>query len=206
MALYKYLKQIWKKPKENLGEVWKQRLIQWRKEPVIVKLDRPIRLDRAKSLGYQAKKGFNVFRVKVGRGGRQRPQQKKKRTSKNSRRVKIVEKNYQAVAEQRCQTKFKNLEVLNSYPVAEDGQNYWFEVITVNPSEPSIKGDLKLSWICEKQHRKRATRGLTSAGKKSRGLRNKGRGAEKVRPSKSANRAKRVRKHGHKRRQHLLKR
>ncbi|MBU2589264.1 MAG: 50S ribosomal protein L15e [Nanoarchaeota archaeon] len=206
MALYKYLKDLWKQPKKNLGDLWKQRLIQWRKEPVIVTVDRPLRLDRARNLGYQAKKGFIIVRIKIGKGGRQREQQKKKRKPKNSRRVKIVEKNYKAIAEQRCQRKFTNLEVLNSYFVGKDGKYYWFEVIMVDPSHPIIKGDLKMSWICEKQHKKRAMRGLTSAGKKSRGLRHKGKGAEKLRPSKSANRAKRVRKHGHKQRLHLLKR
>jgi len=40
--------------------------------------------------------------------------------------------------------------------------------------------------IAQKQHHKRVFRGLTSAGKKIRGLRRKGRGAEKVRPSRKA--------------------
>ncbi|MEM2338349.1 MAG: 50S ribosomal protein L15e, partial [Candidatus Bathyarchaeia archaeon] len=46
--------------------------------------------------------------------------------------------------------------------------------------------DKDVNWICQKQHRGRVFRGLTSAGKKVRGLRKKGRGAEKARPSKKA--------------------
>jgi large subunit ribosomal protein L15e len=53
----------------------------------------------------------------------------------------------------------------------------------IDPLHPVIKSDKTLSWISEKQHTKRALRGLTSAGRKSRGLMYKGKGAEKVRPS-----------------------
>jgi large subunit ribosomal protein L15e len=47
----------------------------------------------------------------------------------------------------------------------------WFEVIMVDKHHPVIKADKNINWICEKQHRKRVFRGLTSAGKKMRGLR-----------------------------------
>jgi large subunit ribosomal protein L15e len=43
--------------------------------------------------------------------------------------------------------------------------------------------DPKIGWIAEKQHRSRVYRGLTSAGKKGRGLRWKGKGVEHARPS-----------------------
>jgi len=46
-----------------------------------------------------------------------------------------------------------------------------------------IMSDPEINWICEKQHKHRALRGLTPAGRKGRGLYNKGKGAEKVRPS-----------------------
>ncbi|ALV62505.1 LSU ribosomal protein L15e [Thermococcus sp. 2319x1] len=47
---------------------------------------------------------------------------------------------------------------------------------------------LKIAWIAGKAHKGRVFRGLTSAGKRSRGLLNKGKGAEKVRPSIRAHR------------------
>ncbi|MEM2486836.1 MAG: 50S ribosomal protein L15e, partial [Candidatus Bathyarchaeia archaeon] len=81
---------------------------------------------------------------------------------------------------------FPNLEVLNSYWVGEDGRYKWFEVIMVDPHHPAIRADKDINWICEKQHKGRVFRGLTSAGKKVRGLRKKGHGAEKARPSKKA--------------------
>ncbi|MEN6573742.1 MAG: 50S ribosomal protein L15e, partial [Methanobacterium aggregans] len=51
----------------------------------------------------------------------------------------------------------------------------------VDPNSPSIKNDPKINWICEKQHTSRVFRGLTSEGKKTRGLRVKGKGSEKAR-------------------------
>ncbi|MCK4335124.1 MAG: 50S ribosomal protein L15e, partial [Candidatus Aenigmarchaeota archaeon] len=58
---------------KNLAEVWKKRLIGWRKERVVTKLKRPTRLTRARSLGYKAKQGFVVARVCVKKGKRKRP-------------------------------------------------------------------------------------------------------------------------------------
>ena len=48
----------------------KERLISWRKDNAIVRVDRPTRIDRARNLGYKAKQGFAVVRVKIRRGGR----------------------------------------------------------------------------------------------------------------------------------------
>jgi large subunit ribosomal protein L15e len=79
--------------------------------------------------------------------------------------------NYKWIAEQRTQRKYKNLEVLNSYPIGKDGMNYFYEVILVDPQRKEIQGDKKLKWISE--NRKRAMRGLTSSAKKSRGLRHR---------------------------------
>ena len=69
----------------------------------------------------------------------------------------------------------------------KDGKYYWFEVILVDPAHPVIKADPKINWICDKKHRSRVFHGKTSAGRKVRGLRHKGKGAEKARPSRRAN-------------------
>jgi len=180
--MYKYIRNLWKKPS---SELLRARLIKWRKEESFIKIDKPTNIARARQLGYKAKQGYIVVRVKISRGGRMRPLIKKGRRSKHRRRLKILGKNYQQVAEERASAKFVNLEVLNSYKLARDGKHYWFEVILVDPNHPVIKSDDKINWICN--HRGRANRGLTSAAKKSRGLRNKGIGAEKIRPSQRAN-------------------
>ncbi len=187
MGVYQAMRELWKKPKASLGPLHKERLIQWRREPVITSIERPTRLDRARSLGYRAKKGISVVRVRVRRGGRMRQQLKKGRRSRTQRRRKIVGMSYQWIAEQKAQRKFTNLEVLNSYPLLKDGIYAWFEVILVDPYRPEIKSDKKLKWICHRKHTNRVFRGKTSAGRRTRGLHKKGMGTEKLRPSRRAN-------------------
>lgn len=75
------------------------------------------------------------------------------------------------------------LRVLNSYWVGQDASYKYYEVICVDPAHPSIRNDPSINWICRATHKHRELRGLTSAGKESRGLRVKGHGAERLRPS-----------------------
>jgi len=137
-----------------------------------VRLEHPTRLDRARSLGYKAKAGFVVARVRVRRGGRTktRPSKKGRRSKRQSPR-KTLRMNYQWIAEMRAAKKFPNLEVLNSYWLAKDGMHYFYEVILVDPSRPEIQADESIKWICSSKNRGRVFRGLTSAARKARGLR-----------------------------------
>ncbi|MBT3406611.1 50S ribosomal protein L15e [Candidatus Woesearchaeota archaeon] len=185
MGYLKYIKDLWKKPKANMPELMKDRLIEWRQDPVTLRIEKPTRLDRARSLGYRAKQGYIVVRQKVIRGSHTRPDIKHGRRSKRSGQRKDLSISYQVIAERRANLKFKNCEVLNSYLVAKDGRYAWYEIILVDREHPSIKADKRISWVSKKKGR--AVRGLTSAGRKSRGLRNKGKGAEKIRPSMRAN-------------------
>ena len=187
MGLYKYLSKIWKKPKETNKEAYKAKLMKWRREPVTVRIVRPTRVDRARTLGYKAKEGFIVIRQKVKRGGHRRPDIKAGRKPRRFGVRKNLKISYQVIAEQRAAKKHVNLEVLGSYWVGQDSHYYWHEVILVDPLHPVIRADKQINWISEKQHTKRVFRGLTSAGRKSRGLLNKSKGAEKIRPSLRAN-------------------
>ncbi len=186
MGYYKYVRELHKQPKAKLGELFKERLIQLRREPAMVRLLRPTRIDRARSLGYKAKQGFVIVRQRVTRGGHTRPDIKGGRRPKTNRQRKVVNKSYQQIAEERVAKVYTNCEVLNSYLLTEDGQHSWFEVILVDRTHPVILKDTQINWISLQKGR--VFRGLTSAGKKSRGLRNKGIGAEKVRPGQKANR------------------
>ncbi len=169
-SFYEYIGEAWKKPGESyVGELRRERLIEWRREPAIVRLEHPTRLDRARTLGYKAKKGIIVVRVKVRRGGRRKQRPRKGRRPKRMGVHKInPRKSLQRIAEERVARKYPNMEVLNSYWVAEDGKRKWFEVILVEPANPMIKSDKSLNWIA--RQRGRAFRGLTSAGKKGRAL------------------------------------
>ena len=189
-SVYHYIADAWKSPEKTyVKELLWTRLIKWRKEPAVVRIEHPTRLDRARKLGYKAKQGYIIVRARVRKGGRRKSRPSRGRKPKHQGVSKItMRKNLQRIAEERAARKYPNLEVLNSYWVAEDGQHKWYEIIMVDPHHPQIKNDPKINWICEKQHKRRVFRGLTSAGKKSRGLRHKGIGAEKLRPSLRAHR------------------
>jgi len=178
-GVYHYIREAWKKPDVK---TLRERMIEWRSSENVAKVEKPLRLDRARSLGYKAKKGFVVARVRVLRGGRKRTRPARgRRTAKQTAR-KTLKMNYQWVAEQRAARKFTNLEVLNSYMTGKDGRHYFYEIILVNPDAPEIKSDKTFSWLQNPANRGRVFRGLTSAGKKSRGLRSKSPNL-KVRPS-----------------------
>lgn len=178
-GVYYYLRQAWKKPTRELLQT---RLIAWRAGGSIVKVEKPLRIDRARALGYKAKKGFLVLRVRLKRGGRKRTRHKHGRKSRKQHIRKILKMNYQWVAEIRAEKKYPNLEVLNSYQIGKDGKSYFYEVIMVDPTRPEIKNDRTINWISKAQNRNRAQRGLTSSARKSRGLRSKSHSL-KVRPS-----------------------
>merc|ERR1712000_298156 len=116
-------------------------------------------------LGYKAKQGFSVFRIRIRRGGRKRIAHKgitygKPKTS-GITGLKL-NKNHRQVAEQRLGSKFGNLRVLNSY---------WSNT------------DAIFTWVVNAVHKHREARGITSAGRKGRGLRNKGIGSTRLSPS-----------------------
>jgi len=185
--LYQRIRNLWKgTPSKELKELRFTRLIEWRKEGAVIRIQRPTRLDRARALGYRAKQGILLARVRVLRGGRKRRGSLKKgRRSKNATARKIVDKSYQTIAEQRANRDFMNCEVVNSYEVGKDGRYAFYEVILIDRDHPQIKKDEQLKGLAKR--RGRVFRGLTSSGRKSRGLRHKGKGAEKVRPSRAAN-------------------
>lgn len=182
-GMYYYIKQAWKKPD---NKVLRERMIGWRASPAFTRVEKPLRLDRARALGYKDKKGFIVVRVKLMRGGHKRSRPNKGRRGKRLHTRKNLRMNYQEIAEHRTARKYRNLEVLNSYYLGKDGIYYFFEVILVDPERPEIKNDKTISWIAKPENRGRVFRGLTSSGKKSRGLRKKSREA-KNRPSLRSN-------------------
>src|SRR3989344_7120387 len=142
-GMYQYLGEAWR----NLDRETKQsRLIKWRASESIVKVEKPLRLDRARALGYKAKKGIVVVRVRLLRGGRKRSRHTHGRKSRKQHVRKILKMSYKWVAEMRASKKYPNLVVLNSYWVGKDGKHYYFEVILVDPSKPEIINDRVYNW------------------------------------------------------------
>jgi large subunit ribosomal protein L15e len=178
-GMYYYIRKAWKKPDK---ETQRNRMISWRASPVFTKVDKPLNIARARALGYTDKKGFVIIRIRLKRGGHKRSRPNKGRRSKRMHTRKNLKMSYRWIAEKRVGNKYRNLEVLNSYQIGKDGKHYFFEIICVDPTKKEIQKDKKINWIGKKANKKRAHRGLTSAGKKSRGLRDK-HPTNKTRPS-----------------------
>ena len=188
-SMYSYIADAWKNPSESyLKELNKERRIAWRREENFVRIDKPTRLDKARNVGYKAKQGYVLVRGRVRKGSFGKGKIKAGRRAKRKGILQItVGKSMQRIAEERAQKRFPNLEVLNSYWVGANGQYEWYEIILVDPAHPVIQADPKINWICYNTQKGRVYRGKTSAGQKGRGMRVKGKGAEKVRPSIRAN-------------------
>jgi len=185
---YKYVKETFEKHEKGYQTPHWYRGIEYRKEHSIERVEKPTKLHRARTLGYKAKQGYIIVRARIRKGGAHKVRPKKGRKPRAMGVSKYTTgKNLQWIAEERAQRKYPNMQVLNSYKIYADGKNWYYEVILVDPSHPVIKSDPKINWICEVHHNKRVTRGLTSAGKRARGLRKKGWGSEKTRPSIRAN-------------------
>jgi large subunit ribosomal protein L15e len=156
--------KAWRKPESSyVKEVMKERVILWRKEQAITRVDKPTRIDRARRLGYKDKTGYVVVRVRVRKSGyrRQRPKTGRRQKKMGVNKLKVA-KSMRLIGEERTARKFPNLEVLNSYWVWQDGLNKWYEVILV---DLTVLPELNLG-----KGRGRVFRGLTSAGRKVRGL------------------------------------
>jgi large subunit ribosomal protein L15e len=183
-SAYSHLRDQWKKHDVSYKTPQQQRLVQWRQEDNFLRVDKPLRPDRARSLGYKAKQGYIVVRARVRRGGLRKPSFKGGRKPSARGIVKITAgKSIQRIAEERTAKRFPNMEVLNSYWIGKDGKHYFYEVILVDPVHPAVMNDPKINWITNATNTRRVLRGKTSAGQRGRGLHHKGRGAEKVRPS-----------------------
>ncbi len=166
-----------------------ERLLQWRQEHTVTRVDHPTRLDRARAVGYRAKEGFVVVRVRVRRGGQRKRAIIAGRRPKHKGILRMtLAKSLRRIAEERAQKHYPNLEVLNSYWLGEDGKQKFYEIILVDPDHPQVIADRKIDWIGAPAQSGRVYRGLTSAGREGRGLRWKGKGAERMRPSRTRNR------------------
>jgi len=133
--------QMWK---DNSIEL-RNRAITWRRQNAMLKIDRPSRLLRARRLGYKAKEGIIVVRMRVGMGGmrKQRPRGGRRPKHLGVTRIK-ADINMQQVAENRTLEKYVNMKLLGSYFLYKDGHYIWYEIILADPSHPRIAKDKEL--------------------------------------------------------------
>jgi len=139
MGARKYFTQTWlEREKNGFDRDLRQRAVVWRREPTVHRVDHPTRPDRARSLGYKAKQGYVVVRVRVRKGGaskiRPRAGRRQRALGVNKFTRAVSLKN---IAEQKARKKYPNLQVLNSYYVWEDGMHHWYETILRDRHNPS---------------------------------------------------------------------
>lgn len=73
MGAYKYIEELYRKKQSDLLRFLQRiRCWQFRQLSSIHRASRPTRPDKARRLGYKAKQGFVIYRVRVRRGGRRR--------------------------------------------------------------------------------------------------------------------------------------
>ncbi len=74
MFILQYLEELWKRKQSDvLRFLLRVRCWEFRQLPGIVRLTGPSRPDKARRMGYKAKQGYVVYRVRVRRGGRKKP-------------------------------------------------------------------------------------------------------------------------------------
>ncbi|MCG3779587.1 MAG: 50S ribosomal protein L15e [Candidatus Nitrosopumilus limneticus] len=134
--------RLWK---ENSPEL-RTRVIGWRKQNAITRIEKPSRIQRARRLGYKAKQGIVVIRMRVGTGGmrKQRPVAGRRPKHLGVTRIK-ADDDMKTVAERRVLERYPNMKLLGSYYIYKDGKHYWFEVILADPSHPRISQDKELN-------------------------------------------------------------
>jgi len=144
-SMYSYISETWQDMYKDRTDSLKEKIVDARAEPRIVRLERPTRLDRARRLGYKAKQGFIVVRVRVSKGGMRKQRPRSGRRPKHLGVVKIKQaESMKIVAERRVLKKYPNMEIRGSYYVFEDGRYYWFECILVDRAHNAIKSDRDL--------------------------------------------------------------
>jgi len=137
--------QVWLKMlKENPMEL-RQRAVVWRNQNAVTRVEKPSRIARARRLGYKAKQGIIVVRMRVGTGGMRKERPRGGRRPKHLGVTKIkADVSMKQVAERRVLQRYVNMKLLGSYFLYKDGMHYWFEIILADPSHPRIAKDKEI--------------------------------------------------------------
>ena len=140
-----YQDQIWLKMwRENAPEL-RAKAVEWRRQNSLVRVERPSRIQKARQLGYKAKQGIVVIRMRVGRGNMRRKRPVAGRRPKHLGVLRIKPAlSMQKVAERRVLERHPNMKLLGSYYLYQDGLYLWYEVIIADPSHPRILKDKEI--------------------------------------------------------------
>ena len=128
MGSFKYIRENERKIYEDRGF-----LLKIQGESITVRVDRPTKLTKAKSLGYKAKQGYIIVRTRVAKGSYRRPRPTHARRPSKTGLYFNLDISKKKIAEFRASRVYKNMQVLGSYLVAKNGQYDWFEIVMKDP-------------------------------------------------------------------------
>ncbi|KAI2093246.1 60S ribosomal protein L15 [Ophidiomyces ophidiicola] len=157
MGALKYVEELQRKKQSDVMRfLLRVRCWELRQLNVIHRASRPSRPDKARRLGYKAKQGYVIYRVRVRRGGRKRPVPKGatygKPTNHGVNQLKY-QRSLKSTAEERVGKRCANLRVLNSYWINQDSTYKYYEVILVDPQHKAIRRDPRINWIVNPVHK-----------------------------------------------------
>lgn len=137
--------QTWLKMWQENSTILRDKAVLMRKQNAIIRLEKPSRIQKARRLGYKAKQGIIVIRMRVGTGGMRKKRPRSGRRPKHLGVTRIkADVTMQQVAERRVLQRYPNMTLLGSYYLYKDGFHYWFEVILADPAHPRIAKDKEL--------------------------------------------------------------
>lgn len=143
--MYTHIARTWRKMWKTRSDELKAKAVEWRAQTTMHRIEKPSRLDRARRLGYKAKQGFVVVRMRVASGGMRKQRPKAGRRPKHIGVVRIKQSDsMQKVAERRVAERHPNMKLIGSYYLHKDGRYYWFECILADKSHPAIFKDLEI--------------------------------------------------------------
>ncbi len=164
MGAYKNIRETLINEYKARDDLYKSKIAEWSGDQTVARIEKPSNIPRARELGYKAKEGILVVRVKVVKGKRKRPKADGGRKPSKAGRFYARAKSLQSIAEERAARKFTNCEVINSYSVGQSGTHSFYEVILADRQNPALRKDKEYRNLVSK--RGRAFRGMTSSGRK----------------------------------------
>ncbi|KAJ0558786.1 putative ribosomal protein L15e [Helianthus annuus] len=190
MGAYTYVSELWRKKQSDVMRFMQRvRCWEYRQLPSIVRVTHPTRPDKARRMGYKSQTGLRDLSCTCEAWWKKEARSKGyclRKTYKPGCDPAQISTQQEVCCRGTSRKEVRWSKVLNSYWLNEDSTYKYFEVILVDPAHAAIRNDPRINWICNPVHKHRELRGLTSAGKKYRGLRGKGHLNHKARPSRRA--------------------
>ncbi|CAK6448332.1 unnamed protein product [Pipistrellus nathusii] len=159
MGAYKFIQELWRKKQlDVIRFLLRVRCWQYHQLSALHRAPRPTRPDKACRLGYKAKQGYIIYRIRVRCGGHKRPVPKGATYGKpvhhGVNQLKFA-RSLQSVAEERDGHHCGALRVLNFYWVGEDSTYEFLEVSLIDPFHKAIRRNPDTQWITKPVHKHR---------------------------------------------------